>query len=179
VRASALALVVGVVCASAGCGTSDGGQGPAPKTATTGAQDFTSRDVEGNTVRLSDHLGKKVILIDFWSTFCAPCLAEFPHLNRIYAANKDKGFVILAVSMDGPDTVANVPAYTKRNNLAFPVLLDEDSHIASLYNPKKTEPLSLLIDKNGNVVRVREGYNPGDEKLIEEDVNKLVAGQSL
>ncbi len=146
---------------------------------TASVQDFTTRDLDGKTVRLSDHLGKKVILIDFWATYCKPCLAAFPHIRRIHTANSAKGFVVLAIAMDGPDTMGEVPAFAKRNNLDFPVLYDEDSRIASILNPKKSEPLVILIDKSGKVVRVREGYNPGDEKLFEADVTRLVAGQAV
>jgi peroxiredoxin len=142
-------------------------------------QDFTTRDVDGKTVRMSDHLGKQVILVNFWSTFCQPCLAQFPHVQRLYDAKKSQGFIVLAVSMDGSETIQNVPAFAKRNSLTFPVLLDEDSRIASLYNPKKAEPLTVLIDKSGKIVKVREGYNPGDEKLLEAEVEKLLAGGTL
>jgi peroxiredoxin len=147
-----------------------------PRTGTRGAQatDFTARDVDGRTVRLSDYLGKQAVLLDFWSTYCEPCLAEMPHLRRIYEANKAKGFVVLAVSMDGPETVGQVPSFAKRNGMVFPVILDEDSHIVSIYNPKKSAPLSILIDKQGRVVRVHEGYNPGDENAIAEEVAKVL-----
>jgi peroxiredoxin len=138
------------------------------------ASDFAARDIDGKTLRLSDYLGKQAILLDFWSTFCEPCLAEMPHLRKIYDAQKDKGFVVIAVSMDGPETVADVPSFAKRNGMIFPVVLDEDSHVVQIYNPKKTAPLSVLIDKKGNIFRVREGYNPGDEKLVEADVAKVL-----
>jgi peroxiredoxin len=138
------------------------------------ASDFAARDIDGKTLRLSDYLGKQAILLDFWSTFCEPCLAEMPHLRKIYDAQKDKGFVVIAVAMDGPETVADVPMFAKRNGMIFPVVLDEDSHVVQIYNPKKAAPLSVLIDKKGNIFRVREGYNPGDEKLVEADVLKVL-----
>lgn len=138
------------------------------------AQDFTGRDIDGKRVNLSDYLGKQAILINFWGTFCEPCLAEFPHIRRMYRENKAKGFVVLAVSMDGPETVAQVPSFAKRNNLDFPVLFDEDSHIAAIYNPKKSAPLSVLIDKQGKIVHVREGYNPGDEVDLEKEVQAML-----
>jgi peroxiredoxin len=138
------------------------------------ASDFSARDVDGKTLRLSDYLGKQAVLIDFWSTYCEPCLAEMPHLRKMYDEQKAKGFVVIAVSMDGPETVAEVPSFAKRNGMIFPVVLDEDSHVAQIYNPKKTAPLSVLIDKTGKVYRVREGYNPGDEKLVEADVLKVL-----
>jgi peroxiredoxin len=138
------------------------------------ASDFSARDVDGKTLRLSDYLGKQAVLLDFWSTYCEPCLAEMPHLRRMYDEQKAKGFVVIAIAMDGPETVAEVPAFAKRNGMIFPVVLDEDSHVAQIYNPKKTAPLSVLIDKTGKVYRVREGYNPGDEKLVEADVLKVL-----
>jgi peroxiredoxin len=137
-------------------------------------QDFTAQDITGKTVHLSDYLGKQVVLLNFWGTFCEPCLAEFPHLRRMYTANKAKGFVVLAVSMDGPDTIANVPAFAKRNGLEFPVLLDDDSHVAAIFNPKKSAPLSILIDRTGKVRRTHEGYNPGDETVLQQEVEALL-----
>jgi hypothetical protein len=62
-----------------------------------------------------------------------------------------------------------------RNNLNFPVLLDEDSAICALYNPKKSGPLMVMIDKTGSVTEVREGYNPGDEEGLGIEVDKLLA----
>lgn len=147
--------------------------GDQPKAGVT-ATDFTTRDSEGKTFKLSDHLGKEVILIDFWATWCQPCIAEFPHLQKMYDEQKSKGFVVVAVSMDGSDTIAEVPSFVHRNNVTFPVLLDEDSHIASIYNPRKSAPLSALIDRGGHVVAVREGYDPGDEVALYADVKKYV-----
>lgn len=138
------------------------------------ASDFSARDIEGNTVRLSSYLGKQAILLNFWQTWCEPCVAEFPHLRRMYDANKAKGFVIFGVAMDGPETVANVSAFAKRNQLNFPVLLDEDSHVAAIYNPKKSAPLSVLIDRTGKIATIREGYNPGDEEYLAKEVAKVL-----
>jgi peroxiredoxin len=176
------ASLVGAALVAA-CGTSQ--EGPAAATSGTsapaggvatgaGASDFTARDIDGNTVKLSTYLGKQAVLLDFCATWCEPCVAEFPHLRRLYEQNKAKGFVVLGVAMDGPDTVAAVPAFARRNQLNFPVLTDEDSHIAALYNPKKSAPLSVLIDKQGRVVAIREGYNPGDEEYLAKDVAKVL-----
>jgi peroxiredoxin len=151
-------------------GTDNGGESKGGAMAT----DFTTRDVDGNTFRLSDMLGKKIILIDFWATWCQPCLAEMPHLQKLYDQYKSKDFVVVAVSMDGPESIADVPSFAKRNQMNFPVLLDEDSRIASIYNPRKSAPLSVIIDKSGHVVTVREGYNAGDEEHVAEDVKKVI-----
>ena len=130
--------------------------------------------MSGKTVRLGPHLGKDVVLLSFWQTWCEPCIAEFPHIRRLYEENKDKGFVVFGVTMDGPETVANVPAFVQRNQLNFDVLLDEDSHVAAIYDPKKSAPLSVLIDRSGKIAVIREGYNPGDEVYLAADVKKAL-----
>lgn len=185
VLAGALLCGAGVLgCArqegGAGASSPGGGSSSSGSSGTVGAgaaaSDFSARDIEGKNVKLSDYLGKSVILLNFAATWCEPCVAEFPHLRRMYDANKSKGFIILAIAMDGPETVANVPAFARRNQLNFPMLTDEDSRIASLYNPKKSAPLSVLIDKSGKVAAIREGYNPGDEEFLAKDVAKALDG---
>src|SRR5262245_32151310 len=97
--ALALAVLLGAAASAGGCAARQGGgsskSGGRPA-------DFTLRDIDGATVRLSDHLGKDVVLISFWATWCSPCQAEMPHLERMFRSYKDQGFVVLAVSMDGP-----------------------------------------------------------------------------
>lgn len=186
-RSGQLILSAAFAIASASCageGASGGGAnnpGDASRgslaTGTT-ASDFTARDIEGKTVRLSEYLGKKAVVLNFWATWCEPCVAEFPHLRRMYEKNKDKGFIILGVAMDGPESVANVAPFARRQQLNFPVLLDEDSHVAAIYNPKKDAPLSVLIDKQGRIFKYRSGYNPGDEDYFAADVAKMLDGSA-
>lgn len=175
-RTSSTFALAATLSLAAGCGAESaaGGGAAAPSGSGTVAPDFTARDVDGKTFRLSDHLGKSVILLDFWATFCEPCKAEFPHLGALYVQKKDKGLLVIGVAMDGPESAAEVPAFVKRHDVNFPVVLDDDSRIASLYDPKKSMPLSVLIGRDGRVVVVREGYNPGDEKLVEADVAKAL-----
>ncbi|HXN31673.1 MAG TPA: TlpA disulfide reductase family protein, partial [Polyangiaceae bacterium] len=163
------ACALSVACEKAGSpepGSVSGGRAGSG----TVAPDFTARDVEGNTFRLSDHLGKQVVLLDFWATFCEPCKAEFPHLRAMYDRDKARGLLVVGVAMDGPETVADVPAFVKRFDVDFPIVMDDDSRIASLYNPKKSMPFSVIIDKSGRIGIVREGYNPGDEGQVASDV---------
>jgi peroxiredoxin len=159
------------------CGEAAGGGGAGAKTSSAGnrrATDFTARDIDGKTVRLSDYLGKQAVLLDFCATWCQPCLAELHHLRTLYEKERSRGFVVLAISMDSSDTISDVPAWARRNEIVFPVLLDEDSHIASVYNPKKSAPLTVLIDKSGDIVYVHDGYNAGDEVSLKEHVAKVL-----
>ena len=134
------------------------------------ATDFTVTDIEGKTLNLSDYLGKKAILIDFWATWCKPCTAEMVHLQKFYEAKKD-GFVVIAVSLDNADSESQVAPYIKSQGYTFPVVIDTDSRITNLYNQRKAAPYSVLIDKRGKIVNRKEGYNAGEEKQIEADID--------
>lgn len=139
-----------------------------------GAPDFTLPALDGRNVSLSEFLGKKVILIDFWATTCQPCLVEMPHVVALYEKYKDKGFVVIAVAGDGPETSAQVPAAVHSKGMTFPVLLDEETSVIARYSPKKDMPFWVLIDKQGNVVTKKNGYDPGDEKKLAEEIEKLL-----
>jgi peroxiredoxin len=175
VKSRIQALAFGLV--AAGCGGATDAGAPASSASSPGmvAPDFTASDVDGKTFRLSDHLGKDVVLLDFWSTFCEPCKAEFPHLRALFDENRTKGLLVVGVAMDGPETIADVHAFLRRFEADFPVVTDADSRIASLYDPKKSMPLTVLIGRSGRIAVVREGYNPGEEKLVAADVAKELA----
>jgi peroxiredoxin len=174
----AISLALGA-CASGGSTISREAVGNSGSHAAgTLAPDFTGRDITGRTFRLSDHLGKDVVLLDFWSTYCEPCKAEFPHLQAMYEKQGAQGLLVVGVAMDGPETVADVPSFVKRFELHFPVVTDEDSRIASLYNPKKSMPLGVLIDRGGRIVAVREGYAPGDEQQVAADVDRALGAKA-
>lgn len=174
--ASACAATSGTTREGSGGGNTKGAGAVASEGTTVGAPapDFTLRDLDGRNVNLSDRLGKDVILLDFWATWCVPCGAEMPHLEQLYQANKDKGFVILGIAMDGPETVAQVGPFARRYGINFPVLLDEETRVVNVYNPKRTAPLTVLIDRKGQIARIRNGYNAGDEKLVADDVASLL-----
>lgn len=152
-----------------------GSQGAGPSSASSEKRGATPPDFEldtlkGDTVRLSDHLGKDVVLIDFWATFCDPCLASMPHLDDLYKKYKDQGFVVLGISIDGPDSLARVKTEVAKLGVTFPILLDTETRVVSLYNPKTSAPYSVLIGRNGSVIAKKEGYTTGDSGALEKDI---------
>jgi peroxiredoxin len=180
----AAALLLALACAALGCGAEGAvpvvrvpGAGPEVTELPAGAKaggptaaDFSLQATDGRTVRLSDYLGKSVVLIDFWSTTCDPCMNEMPHLVDLYKAKKDKGFVLLAVSTDGPESLAEVNRVVHDKGMVFPVLLDQETTVVARYNPKKELPFWVLIDRTGRVIKKKGGYTAGDEQMVVADV---------
>lgn len=167
------AAAVAVVAALGGCASTAGSVARESLVAGAQASDFTLRDLDGKQVHLSD-FGGKVVLLDFWATWCAPCAAELPQLEALYERRMNDGFVVLGIAMDGPESVAQVVPFARRYQLTFPTLLDEETRVVNVYNPKRVAPMTVLIDKRGIIARVRNGYNAGDEKLIADDVANLL-----
>ena len=139
------------------------------------APDFELDRLDGGTLRLSDHLGKRVVLLDFWATWCTPCLAAMPRLQQLYERHQADGLLVLGISIDGPESVAQVRAEVAKTGVSFPILLDRDTRVASLYSPRATAPYSVLIGRGGGLVSRREGYSDGGHKALEEEVRGALA----
>jgi peroxiredoxin len=148
--------------------------GCATTSATHGLPDFSLPDTTGEIVQLSSLTGKQLIYLDFWATWCGPCGAEMPQLQRLYDTYKARGFVIVAVSMDDPSTQGSVASYVHRNGLSFPVVIDTDNRATSLYNPTRSAPYGVLIDRTGKIADEHAGYTPGDEVALENKIRELL-----
>ena len=128
------------------------------------APGFSLPTLDGGNISLSDYQGDKVVLVDFWSTSCDPCLREMPELIKLYKERKDQGFEILAISVDAPETMSQVSSTVKKVGMIFPVLLDSETEVMDRYNPKGEMPFTVVIDKSGSIVLKRSGYQPGDRE---------------
>lgn len=137
------------------------------------AADFTLRSIEGESVSLSDHVGK-VVIVSFWATWCGPCKEEMPHLQRLYTTYQGQGLEVISISTDDARMAAQVKPYIKKNGYSFTVLLDKDASVISSYNPSKTLPFTVVVDRDGKVAKVHAGFNPGDELKLESLVTELL-----
>jgi peroxiredoxin len=133
------------------------------------APGFTLRDINGKQVSLSD-FPDQVVLISFWATWCTPCQAEMPHLQRFYDTYKDQGFTVLSINTDDARSSSQVKPLVKSKGLTFPVLLDRETAVVALYNPAKTLPYGVLLAKDGSIAKVFQGYTPGEEVHVEEAI---------
>ncbi len=142
------------------------------------ATDFTLRSIDGRSVRLSDYLGRDVVMLNFWATWCVPCLGEMPELEKLHQKYKNQGLTIIGISMDGPETVANVDSTVRRYGVTYPIVLDEETRVVAAYNPTRDAPFGVLIDRAGRIVETKLGYAPGDELELEQKLQVLLGGAS-
>ncbi|MEK6266782.1 MAG: TlpA family protein disulfide reductase [Clostridium sp.] len=131
------------------------------------ALDFELKDLNGKEVSLSDFKGKKVFL-NFWASWCPPCKAEMPDIERLYSETKDTDLVILAVNVGESKNTAK--SFIDNNKYNFTVLLDSDQNLANQYNIKGF-PTSFFIDKEGNIISSKVGGMSLDE--MKSYINKL------
>ncbi len=164
------ALLGGALAACGGAGR-PGSSGTSQVT----PPDFELSTVDGRSERLSEHLGKEVVLLDFWATFCEPCLAGMPHLDALYRRHKSEGFVVLGIDIDGPESIAQVKTAVSKLGVSFPILLDQETRVVALYNPKTSAPYSVLIGRNGRILRKQEGYTTGGASDVEPDIVAALA----
>lgn len=134
------------------------------------APDFALRTLAGPNLRLQEQRGK-VVMINFWATWCGPCRQEMPHLSRLYDKYRAAGFVLLGVNVDDDSKRAGEMA--QRLALPFPVLFDTEKAVSRLYD-LGTMPSSVLIDRDGRVRYVHAGYQAGFEDLYEKQIRELL-----
>src|SRR5262245_51861734 len=134
------------------------------------APDFQLRDLAGRPADLTTLRGR-VVLLDFWASWCAPCRESFPFYNRLAERYGSQGLCILAVSVDAQ--ASNVPTFLRRTPARFRVLHDPNGSVAARYGPERM-PSSFLIDRSGLVRHAHYGFQRSDEGAIEREVKELL-----
>ncbi len=141
---------------------------PALMQAGSQALDFELASLDNGRVALSDYQGQ-VIIMNMWATWCPPCRAEMPGLNRFYETYRADGLVVLAVN--GQESESTVRPFITSNNFTFPVLLDLDGEVARQYMARSF-PTTYVIDRNGRIQHVQVGQI--SESELEQVVTPLL-----
>jgi peroxiredoxin len=134
------------------------------------APDFALKSSTGKNLRLSEYRGD-VVMINFWATWCGPCRQEMPLLDQLYARYHRVGFHLLAVNID--DDSRRAMDMVQELGVSFPVLFDERKDVSKLYDVDAM-PVTILIDREGVVRFVHQGYKPGYEEKYLDEIRSLL-----
>jgi peroxiredoxin len=132
---------------------------------------YSTSNLAGEEVSLDDYLGQ-VVLVNIWATWCGPCRVEMPSIQALYDHYKDRGFTVLAVSIDaGPGYTEKVREFVAELELTFPILLDPDGRITKAFQTIGV-PETFVLDREGRIVKrvigATDWDSPANQALIEE-----------
>ncbi|MBI3616477.1 MAG: TlpA family protein disulfide reductase [Candidatus Omnitrophica bacterium] len=133
------------------------------------APDFQVTDLSGKSLQLST-FREKVVLLDFWATWCPPCRAELPHFKELHAAYKGKGLQVIGLSVGEKADV--VKSFVQSNGISYPIGIASGKE-EEAFGGIRGIPTTFLIDKEGRIAGRYVGYQ--DKKVFEEQIRALLA----
>ena len=134
------------------------------------APEIQLKDLSGKPVALSSFKGK-VVVVDFWASWCGPCKQSMPFLEKLSKTYKDKGLIVLGVNID--NDAKSAKKFLDEVRVSFTIVSDADKKVAKAYAPP-TMPSSYLVDREGKIRRVHAGFRAGDTKSLEGEIQKLL-----
>lgn len=137
------------------------------------APDFTLSNLRGKDVTLSEMLKEGPVLLDFWATWCKPCVKAFPGLQELFEKYEGRGLRVVTVSVDSPKSQARVAPLISSKKYTFEVLLDTQGRVAKKYNIMAL-PRTLLISPTGEIVYATVGNRPTSHKELEQAILEIL-----
>lgn len=134
---------------------------------------FQLQNIENEWKQFEDVKGEKLTVIDFWATWCQPCVRSIPELNKIAEELKSAGVNFVGISIDGPRNQSKIVPFVRSMGIVYPILRDINSEAMTDMNVTSV-PTLLIIDSNGELVYTHEGFRPGDEKVIKREILRLL-----
>ncbi|MEE9385231.1 MAG: TlpA disulfide reductase family protein [Nannocystaceae bacterium] len=152
----------------------DGGSTDAPYA----TLDITLPDINEDDFTLVSRTKDDLHILCFWAVWCTPCQAELNKMMPMWEELKGRGLNVYAVSIDGPDSAARVPAYVQQSGWKFPILLDRETAFLTRYQPNADVPFYVILDADGEIVKTHQGYVKGDMKTLHKYLDeKLPAAE--
>ncbi len=125
------------------------------------------QDLKGRSLYVQDVLDGKLTLINFWATWCVPCLKEMKYLDQFHSSYGEKGFQVIGISIDDSRSARRVPSVIKSKKVTYQNLLDTEQLLFNRFQ-SSAMPFSVLVSSEGTILWEHTGYIPGDEKKMEE-----------
>lgn len=141
------------------------------------APSFKTRSVTGETLALTELTARGPVLLDFWATWCKPCLGALPEVDSLHRRFAPRGLTVIGVSVDGPRNFPKVRPFARQLGLGFPIVLDEDGSLQQRFQARAI-PTSVLISAEGRIVRVTQGWRPGETGDLERAIEALLPDSS-
>lgn len=134
------------------------------------AGNFTLKSATGENIQLSEYRGQ-VVLINFWASWCGPCRQEMPHLDAIYKKYEPMGFTVFGINVEQDRKMAD--KILRDIPVTFPILFDDANVVSELYGVDAM-PVTVLVDRNGEIRFRHRGYKPGYELEYDKQVRTLI-----
>ncbi len=148
---------------------------PTPDARATGAaiDDLVLTTVERTRLPLAAARRRGPILLDYWATWCKPCLASLPEIQAVHEAYAARGLTVVGISVDGPRNATRVRPFVTRMGLTYPIVFDEDGRLQERFEVRGV-PNAVLIDTTGKIVRRFTGYRPGEGAAVAAAIEALL-----
>lgn len=134
------------------------------------APEIGLQDRSGKLIKMSDLKGR-VVIVDFWASWCAPCREELPVLEGLFKKYRDKGLVVVGVGQDKDPQ--NLAKFLRASPLSFPIVHDARGEVAGRYEPPKM-PSSYVIDRKGLIRHLHAGFRASDKAALERELKQLL-----
>lgn len=131
---------------------------------------------DGAKQKLKDLQGK-VVILDFWATFCPPCIEEIPHLNSLQAKYGVENLQIVGLNVGGDEDLPKIPEFVTRLKIAYPVAFPEDELSRFIFAERDDIPQTAVFDRNGRMIKKIIGFGPAIQKELDAAVEQAIKSE--
>jgi thiol-disulfide isomerase/thioredoxin len=137
---------------------------------------FRLRDLDNQWKEYHELKGTSLTVVDFWATWCQPCVRSIPLLSDMAEELEDRGVRFIGISIDGPRNQSKIKPFVHSMGVSYPIIRDVDSELMSELGVTAV-PTLIIYNADGELLYFHEGFRPGDEKTIREHINKHLSAE--
>lgn len=136
-------------------------------------KNFKLPNLQNKQVELNTLLEKGPVVLDFWATWCKPCIKAFPEFEKLHQKYQEKGLTIVGINTDGPRNQAKIKPFVNSFEISFPILIDLNSNVMRQFRVVAL-PTTIVISKDGEIVSTHAGYSPKKMKELDKKLASMV-----